>query len=437
MSSMSSVCGYMFAICAVGGMAVGDVSDAQDKDKGKSETYSLDVICVKETRSGTETPLNNVELKLVYVDRWSKTQRIVATGKSNMQGRFRFKDLDKPKQNAERRPVGYALLGRLNGYATARMAEIAWNRNGDEAKLVFKRPTRFNGLFTDESGNPVSGVTLYDGMYLAKPVPGFAYAKTGRDGKFALKDLPNLDPKSGERFVRRRVIIQCHHPKYGYFNVFSGAKAAPVTIKLKPAYKVKGTLIDSETGKAKPDCIVVASYARGARPVGVPSPMQGSFWVTTKTDKNGNFRLSLCHGTNYNLLTLDDKKAAKAVLVSDPKNKNPVVVKLELLKPVKVKGQLVDSKTGGPLKAEIRVAWHGPDRPRSGSPVNGTLSKPDGSFSLNMIPGKNKPYVSTVDDKFRWKSTEIRLGDTSLEEIDVAEGQEAELEIVVQKTEKK
>lgn len=406
----------------------------------KQETYSLQGICVQggEEKEGETEPSStvpNVELKLFYVDTLSRTQKLVASKTSTMRGTFRFDGLKNLKKNSNRSlPTRYVLLARAEGFATVRMRDREWIRNKNNAKLIFSKAGKIGGRFTDPKGKPIAGVEIYDGRFIVGPVPGFTFAKTVATGKFELTDVPQPKDESEKR-VRSVAFFSCSHPDYGRFSVLIRDTSTPTNIQLSPAYKVKGKVMDAETGRPKSNCIVVASLARGKFLRRPPrNHAEGSHWVTALTNKKGEYMFSLFADSDYNVFTMDDEKNAAAISISNHGPNTAVLEDIRLSNPVEVKGQLIDSETGKPITRAVRISWHGPDRPKSGAPVNGTISNDDGSFTLKMVAGKNTPYVATADTEFQWKSISIRDGNERVEEIDVSRGHDLDLKIVVQKT---
>ena len=149
---------------------------------------------------------------------------------------------------------GKVLTFQARGYAPE-LFETAGDA-GLPREIVLKRGRPVRGRVVDEAGKPVAGVRVAVELWRKHDDRLYLDASTDRDGRFCLNDAP-LDGarynihKTGYMYVERFTMLPSLKPE----------SAEPdYVVTLKPPLRVVGSIVDAETNKPLPQCLVVYGW---------------------------------------------------------------------------------------------------------------------------------------------------------------------------------
>jgi hypothetical protein len=160
-----------------------------------------------------------------------------------------------------------------------------------------------------------------------------------------------------------------------------GTTQAPAEIVLAPEARVVGRVV------TRFDSVKVG---------GLKVAIQGchSFfgvWQEARTDADGRFEFAgLGEGTANIFLTdhpNDGSWTYRAAADTVLKSGQTTEVTIELIRGVQVEGQVVDIRTGKPMRG-VGVRVHGPMRPRCGAAIVSATTDPEGRYRFRLPPGE-------------------------------------------------
>lgn len=404
----------------------------QEVDGIPADTYDLTGECFERTDTG-KSMLADVELRLYLVDYARMNQTLIGSTNSDMAGEFVFPGLVVPDEQQLVHPM-YVVLARRSGYATHRVREEIWRSNENQLQVAMTPAGSLTGRAHSPDGDPIAGVTIYDGTFLVEPVFGFRCVKTDANGVFELTDVSRDLPAPHNRFDN--ISLLGSHPGFGKFRMTIADTSKPVQIPLFPASPVKGRVLNEQTGQPAADVNVVATPVnqkrRGLQLPGIR--IQAMSWLAGRTDESGEYQLNVFPNTKYNVFVVDTPEQAPAQTVATEPSKTVKLEDFRLIPTVPVSGQVFDAQSGKPIRNPVQVFWQGPARPTTGSPVQRVTTQSNGKFVLNMIPGRNFPFVTYSDGEFLWRSADVLVNGKSIGKngFVVDPDQTAELKILVE-----
>lgn len=276
----------------------------------------------------------------------------------------------------------------------------AIRQDKDVIELSFElgdSPGTLSGTVTDESGRPVSGVTVFLPSIFQQPLPGIQSAVTDEAGRYVITDLNRWTVgeaaggpgNSKERPVTTSVVFLLDHPDYArttaHYAIVPQSVPLSVDVTLHPPAILEGAVVDAVTHR--PAANVVVS-AQGVARYG---------WHQTRTDGQGRYRLRMTKD-HYNIWAeAEDRIAIAAKAVKAEPGKTVSVAEIPLVRGGFVTGRVVvpaaKAAAGPAADSPLRVAHYGPARPRTGAAVTSVEVDADGTFRLRVAPGWNYVYL--------------------------------------------
>ena len=255
---------------------------------------------------------------------------------------------------------------------------------------------------------------------------GIQSARTNARGEFEIDDVGGTG----------RCIIE--HPDYARKTVDHLPFDEQAELKLSPGGVVEGQVIDTVTGQP------AGGLSVSIQPINEPCRSRteiridvlGFFWASTKTDSRGLYQIELDPDWKIQCLCVQRAGHAAPSLSTRWQSPPDEVVQtppIRLVKPGAVKGRLIDDLTGQPALVgddeRVTIGVQGPARPRSGAAIEGFAVKTDGTFELQLPPGRNSVYVS--GGPFLVRKPGDPSANQDIREIDVEEGAETTIEFRV------
>lgn len=167
-------------------------------------------------------------------------------------------------------------------------------------------------------------------------------------------------------------------------------------IRLTPAARIEGVVVDSATGKPLAGEYVLAQAQEHG-----PDKMGHLGAGFAQTDADGRFVVGGLSPGRFNVLF-----AGSAFLEGKPQTTTAVAIEglnalagrptradLRVIAGRRLAGKVVDATSGQPL-AKIHVGSHGLARPQSGAACMMTRTKADGSYEFYVPPGVTRIYVA-------------------------------------------
>lgn len=344
--------------------------------------------CVKHSDFRSSIP--DVEIRLFSVIGLLQNSTEIAKTVSDDEGKFRFSNLEPPREN------------RLNGlryYFIAKPKKGAVNIstlwNPDEAQTmrlsISERSLSLKGNVADERGEPIEGarLELYTGAAGIEATPS---TTSNKHGLFVLQGLPVYTDRKGKPYG---IPVVISHPDYPTTTIQTDEVTGYVSFTVEAGCRVTGVVQDSATGAPLRDKIVSA----------VPVESGSAKEAHAVTDAEGRYRLNLLQG-NYKVILEDGELVAKAVEeVACP---NGGQVELEPLKASAggwIVGQVINTATGKPMVLtpegkRIALGFFGPSRPQpQGRLVHlHRLAEVDGEgrFRIRAEAGENFPFFCNL-----------------------------------------
>ena len=326
-------------------------------------------------------------------------------------GEFEFKELELEKQIKYENII---LLATAPGFVSSSFPLTCWENehNFKGLKLpMANNPSTISGTVTDEDGSSVVGANVFLPDYTGNPIPGFRSAVTDSSGRFKISDLPaelyqtlteDLEPT--QQFVSSNGFnVMVRHPDYPNFRARYAKPRKVVDIQLPPPAVVEGRVLDLITGNPVPN---VAVHAQG---------IARSDWGEVRTDSKGHFHLRLGHD-HYNIWAVQDGRMPLAIKALEAvPGVRSVGHEIRMVRGGFINGRVL-SKDREPM-AKGLVGHHGPARPATGAAVTSAKINEDGTFRLQVAPGRNYVYLMSNQSANAY--------------VDVGEGQEVDVELVV------
>lgn len=277
------------------------------------------------------------------------------------------------------------------------------------------KPAAISGVITDASGKPIEGAEVFLPCCGTACIPQYRSAISDKRGRYVISDLAPWKPvlkefvgPDGERggSIVTSVAMYAKHPDFALTQASYSLVPQEVDIVLPAPALLVGTVVDEVTGAALADIVV------GAQGIG-----RGE-WLQGKTDQAGAFRIK-ANADTYNLWALaDDRIAVAAHNVVAAAGQTVDDIRVHMVRGGFIVGTVIDHTTDKPVvpaaEQPVRVAHHGPARPRSGAAVLSTPVAADGTYRLRVAPGKNYVYL---------------MGGGNSGYVDVADGAEVKLDL--------
>lgn len=301
-------------------------------------------------------------------------QTIFKAGKTGANGEA---TLDLPIAPREEAPLGVMVVA--PGYAFSRVALV-----GPRAELKLEKGVVWRGQVVDEDQRPVVGAIvsvrggiLTDGrdriILGSGPFAKAITVNTGAEGRFEIADVPH-----------KGVIYRVTAPGYVSVDGTLGVPEEPTTLKLTRGVVVTGRALGLD-GKPLADLMVRAR-----------SSDNGDGYGDARTAADGTFRIDTLIPDSYTV-TFDMPEGAEYLLpaienVRVERGENIPRVESRAAMGVLVTGIVRDTKDGTPI-AEARVGAFGPHQPL-GKATQSAPTGADGVFTIRLLPGKNRLYVT-------------------------------------------
>ncbi len=330
--------------------------------------------------------------------------------RTNDKGEFEFDELEVEKCYEYENVI---VLATAPGFVSSALSFHCPNEeNSFKLKLpMSNNPITISGTVTDEDGAPLVGANVFFGY----PILGFQSDVTDSSGRFKIRDLPAtlseflIDDLVPVRPPARRLIrstgfsVMVQHPDYPNFRAEYTEPREVLDIQLPPPAVIEGRVFDLITGAPVPN---VAVHAQG---------VADSYWVEVLTDVKGRFHLRLQHD-HYNIWAVQKGRMPLAIkAIEAVPGVRSVGHEIRMVRGGFINGRVL-SKDGKPITKGL-VGHHGPARPATGAAVTSTKVNGDGTFRLQVAPGRN--YVYFMSDQ------------SANAYVEVGEEQEVDVELVV------
>lgn len=351
----------------------------------------------------TGKPISGASVRLLTVNFSHGIQEVAAKSVTDEEGSFELKNLDQTEDFPNR---NFVVVVQKEGKAT-QVIGIAnsadYLLHPDQWKIKMGRNAVLAGRVLEPDGTPVVGAWVYQPMFLSQPIEGVRSARTDEGGWFKVLDHSpyqrpaprNIGPGVTEQVSGTLMMVS--HPDYGrkYFNVTKIPDR--VKVEMIRGFFVEGRAVNKETGEPIAGLTVHASGHN-----------HRSF-ENTRTDANGNFKLTLMPGgvadadplfdfensSSYNIWVRHPELEAAAQTAAGDSGQKVTLSDFELEPLVSVTGIVIDDETGEPFQSDghYSINWYGDTRPKSTSECKSARVNPDGTFELKVLPGTIFPYV--------------------------------------------
>jgi beta-lactamase regulating signal transducer with metallopeptidase domain/protocatechuate 3,4-dioxygenase beta subunit/5-hydroxyisourate hydrolase-like protein (transthyretin family) len=369
--------------------------------------------------SRDEARLKGVEVALYIrsfggqADNWGAKQIDKTT--TNDEGQFVFRHVPQ----VDPRDVDYLMVARRHGRITM-FGTIDHRHDWLDLRMPVARP--FKGTVKNEQGKPVAGALVRcDGSPFYDLPEGIQSARTNARGEFEIDDVGGAG----------RCVVE--HPDYARKTVEHLPFDEPAELKVRSGGVVEGQVVDTVTGKP------ASGLSVSIQPINQVPQLKlddvSFFWASTKTDSQGLFRIESIPSGQFNVFVSSAPGRASVALnsLAVPAGEVVQAPPIRLVKPGVVKGRLIDELTGQPALVgddeRVTIGVHGPSRPRSGAAIEGFAVKADGTFELQLPPGRNSIYVS--GGPFLVRKPGDPSANQDIRQIDVKEGTETTIEFRV------
>jgi hypothetical protein len=382
----------VWAFFALGFLAVHAVADVAGNDKIVIAGRCLD-------ERATEISGAKVRLfRLHRQDRGSAIVEMIDATKTAGEGRFRFPDVRVSLENSDaNEAITHYLVTTHPQWATA-VSIVSRERSNEDLEVVLQRPGELSGVVTDDKGLPVAGAVVYRPSVGSVPLEGVWSDVTDSAGQFSITDVPkwNADDGKQEGQTKGREAMRPSayffyvvHPRYGRKQGSYTRIPAIINVQLEPGAIIEGVVVDAVTGRAAAATTV---QAQGVAQHG---------WSETQTDANGRYRLSSLVADRYNIWATAPERTLTAIdsfaILAGETKQAP---ELRLVSGGFITGRVLDFESGQPISRttdgwRIRIGLHGPSRPSSGAAVESVRVADDGTYSIRVPPGENRPYLQS------------------------------------------
>ena len=348
-------------------------------------------------------PIEGAEVRLLRIDMVQSSTDEESITTTNEKGEFRFEKV--PEVDSESTVLG--IVATKKGRASTVWGYITPDTLAQLKTIQLPPAATIKGRTVDVKGNPIAGVDVWlHGLTSSLPVEGVTHTKSAADGTFEIKDAHPWEPGPPVE-VGDGVWEQA-----GAAMFFASKKGFAIA---RPQYdrspKDVGDVV------LEPEAAITGRVMEDGRPVaGIRVSMQsrsGMGWKETVTNKNGHYRLDglgagRCNiwanpGKDKTCIAVDSLKTAIGKTVNAPD--------IEITPGGWIEGMIIGKngvritpKTDG----KIYIGLHGPSRPKSGAAVESVKLEDDGTFRMRVPPGKNYPYVMSMQGP----RTKLVNGDT-------------------------
>jgi beta-lactamase regulating signal transducer with metallopeptidase domain len=320
------------------------------------------------------------------------TVRLVASTSTDGAGRYRI-EMARRELSPEM-GTGRAMLSITSDRHVSHQVPLDIEETMHEVEIQMKtRGIPLKGRVTDEGGEPRPGVWVFFSNTVGQPIPNALSALTDEDGRFLIRDSehPTNDNNNGYTLLAM-------HPGYPVTLTHVTSTARHVAMQLAKGGTVDGQVVDDVTGRPAAQCIV---SAQGVDDGG---------WYQTQTDAEGRFRLFVVQD-RYNIWAAADDRMPIALDRVEVRNgQQRSIHAIRLAKGGFVTGRVVDADSRQPIPEDrlshypIRVAHHGPARPRSGAAVTSAPVGKNGRYRLHVAPGDNYVHLVSPELDIRGRS---------------------------------
>jgi beta-lactamase regulating signal transducer with metallopeptidase domain/5-hydroxyisourate hydrolase-like protein (transthyretin family) len=369
--------------------------------------------------SGDEARLAGVEVTLYIrsfggqADNWGAKQMDKTT--TNDEGQFVFRHVPQ----VDPRDADYLMVARRHGRITM-FGTLDHRHDWLDLRMPAARP--FKGTVKNEQGKPVAGALVRcDGSPFYDLPEGIQSARSNARGEFEIDDVGGTG----------RCVVE--HPDYARKTVEHLPFDEPAELKVRPGGVVEGQVVDTVTGKP------ASGLSVSIQPINQVPQLKlddvSFFWASTKTDSQGLFRIESIPSGQFNVFVSSAPGRASVALdsLAVPAGEVVQTPPIRLVKPGVVKGRLIDDLTGQPALVgddeRVTIGVQGPSRPRSGATIEGFAVKTDGTFELQLPPGRNSVYVA--GGPFLVRKPGDPYANQDIRQIDVKEGTETTIEFRV------
>lgn len=172
---------------------------------------------------------------------------------------------------------------------------------------------------------------------------------------------------------------------------------------VRPACSIEGRVTYHDSGKPAAGVRIQAQVPNRSFAAFLSSDPQlrtRAQFAVAKTDADGHYKFVDLLPSNWNVFVEEDGWTANAIdsLPVDP-GVEAKAADLQLIKGGIIKGRVIDS-AGNPVAQaggqRIIIGVYGPARPKSGGAIQGVYVDAKGQFQIQVPPGKNYPYISSV-----------------------------------------
>ncbi len=317
---------------------------------------------------------------------------LVASAETGRDGKFAFENLQ-TRFKTNKFEKYFILAIRKKGFATKFLTSLVWGTNQPEIKL--SRRAMIKGVIKNELGKPVSGARVSMYNPLQEILPDVYATKSGKDGRFQIGDYHTINStpfrtRDGKLRGSMSVRLRVEHPDYGRVALRVERTPNLFNVTISRGAKFTGQIVD-DNGQPVAGCKVsLQSHSRE----------NSSVWFETTSSKGGKFQITMSPHIRANLFFDKENLSGRAIELYGKPGLKTDLGKLKLVKPIVVRGVVIDDETNKPIKLKEKlsmyhIGWHGPNRPKTSARISSTTIQKDGTFECHLLPGINYPYVAT------------------------------------------